>query len=292
MIVPENRYVSYLVGVLFMVLSKIKYILKDYTPRDGSTDGDGYSYSEAVVSEWIERAKTVSPEFSVSGRHVLELGPGSDLGTGIILLALGAESYTAYDIHDLAKRTTVEYYKGLINALTNMNYGIPAHIENNLEELIGENSEKLKFVKSKHFDFTEFADDSFDLIVSQAAFEHFGNPKKTIQEISKKCKSGARFIAVIDIATHSRWLRQKDPLNIYRIHDFIYRLLAQPATPNRVRPEDYRATLAACGWTDIHIDSRKTASVDYVDKVRDSIRPRFRDDHLRDLSIFIAATKA
>ena len=56
--------------------------------------------------------------------------------------------------------------------------------------------------------------DSIDFVFSQAAFEHFENIYQTFEQISVITKPGAIMIAVVDLKTHSRWIRDRDPNNI------------------------------------------------------------------------------
>jgi hypothetical protein len=60
-------------------------------------------------------------------------------------------------------------------------------------------------------------------------------------------------VAEIDLKTHSRWIRDHDPNNIYRYSNAIYRALWFRGIPNRVRPYEYRAIFEAHGWTNVRI---------------------------------------
>ena len=70
---------------------------------------------------------------------------------------------------------------------------------------------------SKDFNIVSaFGESTIDMVFSQAAFEHFDDIESTILQLNKVCKSGATFVAEINLKTHSRWIRDKDPDNIYR----------------------------------------------------------------------------
>ena len=55
-------------------------------------------------------------------------------------------------------------------------------------------------------------------------------------------------VAEVDLMTHSRWIREKDPLNIYRYPQWLYRLFYFRGQPNRVRPSRYREAFQRLGW--------------------------------------------
>ena len=60
------------------------------------------AYDLKVVDEWLSHLKTYTgKDGGLRDKHVLELGPGSDLGVGVYLLAKGAAGYNACDVNDL-----------------------------------------------------------------------------------------------------------------------------------------------------------------------------------------------
>ena len=58
--------------------------------------------------------------------------------------------------------------------------------------------------------------------------------------------------------THSRWIRDKDPNNVYRYHERIYRLFDFRGIPNRVRPYRYRRAFERNGWSNVTTTPRLT----------------------------------
>ncbi len=89
-------------------------------------------------------------------------------------------------------------------------------------------------------DISTFGPNSVDLIFSHAAFEHFDDIDATFQKMSDIARPGCKLVSMIDLKTHTRWISDKDPLNIYRYGDLISSLLKFRGTPNRVRPHEYR----------------------------------------------------
>lgn len=294
----KNATISYCAGVAFLLMSKIKHETSRYTPRDKSGDRNpdaDYAYTTKVVTRWLKMLESDQPGFDLAGKSVLELGPGDSLGTGAILLGLGAERYAAYDVIDLAAGRSVDYYAALLRHHQAQGGALAASPETVLESIAafaaGDDSGRLRFAVSNDFDFSEFRERSIDLVVSQAAFEHFRDPVGVIDRVTPKCRPGAVFLAVVDLITHSRWLRRHDPLNIYRLHQSVYDSLSHIATPNRVRPETYREALEAAGWIDVRLTPFNALPTDYVEAVRDSVLERFRDDRLDHQSLVVTARR-
>jgi hypothetical protein len=88
---------------------------------------------------------------------------------------------------------------------------------------------------------------------------------------------GGVFVAEIDLQTHSRWLRDADPLNIYRYSDGMYNLWRFRGSPNRWRPAEYEAAFAAAGWQDIRVEPLARVSEDVLASCAPRLNARFRD---------------
>ena len=136
-------------------------------------------------------------------------------------------------------------------------------------------------------------DESVDLIVSQAAFEHFDDLHRTIGQMSKLARPGAVLVCEIDLSTHTRWIRDRDPLNIYRYSDAFYNMLKFRGSPNRVRPQAYREMLSDAGWDDIQQYPLAVLDEDYLAGVQPSLARQFKDDasEMGSLSIALCARK-
>src|ERR1019366_2848300 len=111
----------YVAGLGFLTLAKAKNILTGYTsPKPFQvTDTDRcIAYDLKVVDEWLSHLRHYAgQQGNPSNKAVLELGPGSDLGVGLYLLAKGAASYNACDVNDLMKRVPDSFYFRLIDRI-------------------------------------------------------------------------------------------------------------------------------------------------------------------------------
>jgi SAM-dependent methyltransferase len=287
----------YFAGLPFLALAKTKNVLLGYTtpkPFDVRDTERAVNYDFQVVDDWLAHLRQYGGrEPSLVGKNVLELGPGSDLGIGLLLLARGARRYNACDVNDLAKRVPDEFYEAFLARVqsTERNANL-AELKKALTAARSGSDDGINYVVRDDFDLVKaFGPDSMDLVFSQAAFEHFDDIDATVAQLTAVCKPGAMIVAEIDLMTHSRWIRDKDPNNIYRYPELIYRLFSFRGMPNRVRPYRYRKAFERNGWSDIRIIPRLTRG-DHRSGASGMSRA-FRDDvnEMGHLTIVLCATK-
>jgi SAM-dependent methyltransferase len=250
-------------GIAFMALSRAKYILKGYStpkPFDVSEFEKCFEYDIHVVEQWLSNLQKYTHNANfLAGKNVLELGPGSDLGVGIYLLWKGCSQYNACDVNDLMKFTPYSFYEHFFGKLESINSQADIDfLKRQLKETMKGNPSRLNYVIRNDFDIVSaFGEATVDLVFSQAAFEHFDDIDATISQLSTICKPGAILVAEIDLKTHSRWIREKDPNNIYRYPNYVYNIFWTRGFPNRIRPFQYKETFERFGWTDISITPLK-----------------------------------
>ncbi len=227
----------YVAGIVFLALARTKYALRGYyTPTIWSNDDDAASRAHCadIVNTWQREIRRYTGCEKWESANVLELGPGATLNTGVLLMKDGASTYTAVDVFRLVRGE------------------VPAGID---------------YVTDPSFRIDEVTGGRrFDLFVSSAAFEHFDDIFDTIERCSRVANSAATFCVVVDMQTHSRWIRDVDPNNIYRYSDWIYRLFQVKGTPNRKRPSDYVRALSTHGWADIQIVPLITTPQGYAER--------------------------
>jgi SAM-dependent methyltransferase len=166
-----------------------------------------------------------------------------------------------------------------------------ARLRAELAATLGGAPARLRYLVRGDFDLeAAFGRDAFDLVVSQAAFEHFEDVDATFAALARVCRPGALLVAEIDLKTHSRWIRDRDPNNIYRYPDWLYRAFRFRGSPNRLRPRDYAAALARHGWTDIAITPLERLAERHDPR---SVAPRFRSParEMELLSIMLCAKR-
>jgi SAM-dependent methyltransferase len=253
----------YLVGIGFLALAKAANILRGYStpkPFDNSDLARCVDYDLRVVDAWLSHLRAYAPGAdALAGKNVLELGPGSDLGIGIYLLAQGCAQYNACDVHDLVKSTPDGLYERLFARISTL---VPAAeldvLRGQLKLAQAGTPSRLNYRVSERFDVAAatLGASPVDLVFSQAAFEHFDDVGATISQLGAVCRPGAILVAEIDLKTHTRWIRDQDPNNIYRYSRRVYRLFHFRGSPNRVRPYQYKEMLEMHRWTNVVIVPR------------------------------------
>ena len=288
----------YVLGLAFLLFGKIKYYFFNFPTTNPSNIADYeklFEYDIRIVDQWISHLNNYTGnKYNLVNKNVLELGPGSDLGVGFYLLYKGVLKYNAFDIYKLVKNVPIDFYKMLFNILQkSTGFKSISYLERELEKIRENHPSDINYVVDRNFNLvSSFEPNTIDIVFSQAAFEHFVNVEDTIKQLSIVCKPNAICIAEIDLQTHSRWIREMDPNNIYRYGPFIYNLLYAKATPNRIRPYTYFELFNRYGWYDIKIiplsiiDEKKKRPDRYLNK-------NFREvkNEMNYLSIIILAKR-
>lgn len=254
----NRSHYHFILGAVFLFLSKFKNLLYGYaTPKhfDLRQVDRAIEYDIGVVNNWLAHlARYTNNNDLIQNKHILELGPGSDLGAGLYLISLGCDQYSACDVNNLAALVPDIFYDRLIARLAADGKKDAEALKKVINDNKKNRSARLKYHVNKDFNIVDCVGiNTIDLVFSQAAFEHFDDVEKTIQQLSAVCKQGAIAVISVDLMTHSRWIRQKDPNNIYRFPDWFYRLFWYPGMPNRVRPWQYKAYFEQNGWSGLVI---------------------------------------
>ncbi len=294
-----HNYTYYCIGGLFLFLNKIRHIVQGYiTPRIFPINEfqKAIEYDFDVVKNWtLYLNEYLGTNETFQDKTILELGPGADLGVGLILLSCGCKKYNAIDINNLVESVPEEFYQRLFIHIENTQ-GKKTDLDFIRQQLKltqkGTN-DRLNYMCQKRFDLTIFKDEQVDYVFSQAAFEHFDNVENTIRQLSDVVKKGVILVAEIDLKTHTRWIRDMDPLNIYRYNDFIYNLFKFSGIPNRLRPLEYKRILEKYGWGNITIFPLLKVNIEYLEKVKNSLHKKYKNplNQMDYLSIIVCAKK-
>jgi SAM-dependent methyltransferase len=287
----------FLAGIIFLSLSKVKNILQHYTTPseyDCSEVEECINNDLKTVDNWFGALNnyTQNNTFHLN-KNILELGPGSDLGIGVYLLAKGCYQYNALNINDLLKFTPENFYKQFFTRLKKIDNKIDIEfLERQLANAKEGNPSKLNYKVRNDFNIVSaFGKSTIDIVLSYAAFEHFDDLDETVSQLNEVCKPGAIVIAEIDLKTHSRWIRKKDPNNIYRYSRNLYNLFWFRGIPNRIRPYQYKEAFERYEWTDISIIPLMTAI--YNQNIYSGLNQDFinKKNQMEYLSIMFCARK-
>lgn len=281
-------------GWLILFLNKIRHAVLGYTrPRPFAVT----EIEQAIEQDLMvlgKYTKALGNDF-FSGKTVLELGPGADLGVGLALLASGAKSYTSLDVNNLITKAPAKLYQQLFQRLQEqgLNKLAKAEYDAQLSRALQGQGEKLNYIVRKDFSVASLQGQGIDTVISHHAFEHFDNLATLFGQLDDVVVPGGRFIAVVDLQTHTRWIREADPLNIYRYSGGVYNLFKFLGSPNRVRPARYKELLEQYGWEKVEIVPLERLDQAYVKQVAPSLHPDFaKQTDLEILSFLVTATKS
>jgi SAM-dependent methyltransferase len=154
-------------------------------------------------------------------------------------------------------------------------------------------ADRLRYLCRSDFDLSVLGRETIDLAVSHAALEHFDDPRATFRGLRGALRPGGRMIMQIDLQTHTRWIRERDPLNLYRYSDGWYRLWRFRGAPNRLRPHEYAEMLAETGWRDVRMMPDLVLPPPYVSRLRPHLARRFRDpaNRMEWLTVYLCARR-
>ncbi len=283
-----------IVGAVFLIFSRIKYLLLGYTsPKPLSID-DCIAYDNKTVNLWLfYLALYTEKENYLADKNVLELGPGTGIGEGLRLLSKGAFRYNAVDVNRLVDDVPDFFYDRFLEYLKKSDENVDIeYLRREVEKYAGDRGDKLNYICREDFDLVSpFGEETIDIVFSFAAFEHFDDVEETARQLSVICRPGAVLIAQIDLQTHTRWIRHIDPNNIYRFGESFYKFVHFRGIPNRVRPFRYKEIFTKWGWQNV-----KTAPLTHIRDKNKKIKLniQFEDDcnQMDCLSIMLCARKS
>jgi hypothetical protein len=238
-----------ILGLAFLGLAWSKDRLRGYATPNTVAKSDIEGQIAYLLDIFSSLRRFMPQQFNLYGRDVLELSPGASRGSGVLFLAMGARSYHAIDVFDLAGKEDPAFYELLLDRFAE---GIGVDRERARAITCASGNRRFGYTVGRDFDIPRLAEGrTFDLIVSCAAFEHYDSVPDTVAGLTQVAQPGCETIHVIDLRTHSRWIRERDPNNIYRYPEPIYRLFRFPGQPNRQRPADYVQAFKTQGWSDV-----------------------------------------
>lgn len=286
-----NNFINFWFGLLLQVINKARRSLIGYTSAGGSdklSPQDSIKYNQQVLNGWLQYwQKYEGNDVDLVGKTVLELGPGADLGLGALALAKGASKYFALDVFELASGKSDEYYRaGLqhVEKEERLSSAIYEDIIVQIGKSRSMDADRFKYVINPDFNLDVFAENEIDCVFSNAAFQQFDDPVRTIKQLTRVLRPGGLFLSTIDYTSHTRWIRDRDPLNIYRYPKFIYEKLRFRGSPNRFHTSEYEKALKENGWKNIKVFAMESYPEDYVRQVQKSFSAPFNDPK-RDMTV-------
>jgi SAM-dependent methyltransferase len=294
----KNNFFLHTSGAAILLANYVRHTIQGYTDPRGFSSAEiarAAAYDFSVVASWSMHLREYTEnKITFENKHVLELGPGADLGIGAIILAQGAARYTAFDKHNLISHTPHALYEHLVQTseFPKTKFSSTQILEQ-IDRASTSTPDRFIYQVDPKFRINTIAS-PVDIVCSQAAFEHFDDIPKVARELSTIVRQGGILISEIGLQTHSRWIRDLDPLNIYRYSEWFYNLCKFVGAPNRLRPFEYIESFAKAGWHNIQIVPLQVLSSAYITHVRPHLSSRFQSEKndLPILTFMLLATKS
>lgn len=328
--IGSNRVISKWLRVAHMIAAtsrnRLRFARGDIRGTGGST------HTNRQVSESLGYIRRVFEDYRcfgrlqdrwIEGKSVLELGPGDNVGVGLLFLADGAKRVVCldkfYSVHSIEyeREVYIELRKQL-DPDQQRRFDAAVQLDGGLVF----NSEKLEYVYGQGAGEADKAlsGQIFDLILSRAVLEEVYDTDSAFAAMNRLLAAGGMLLHKIDLTDYGTFSGLGlHPLEFLTVPDPIYRLMSNDnGRPNRRMMDYYRDKMLELGLeSEIYItevletnnvchavSGRKVAidfGVDYFDRHRALVRairprllPRFRhlpDQELLAAGVFLAATK-
>ncbi len=212
------------------------------------------SYIKQVVDDYLRYA-AADPQY-LSGKDVLEVGPGDNLGVAIGLIAKGVRSVTCLDRfkprHD--EQRNAQIYRALIA-------GSNAEEQARINQVVQFEGHRIcldteRIISRYGFPIEQAAEHMssrrFDLIISRAVLEHVSDLESAWLSMVKLLKPDGQMWHKVDFRNHGKF-DQFHPLHFLTISESTWNLITSPdPTLNRERLPTYMR-LASCYFDNIKV---------------------------------------
>lgn len=230
---------------------------------------------------------------------ILEIGPGGNVGSSLLMLLAGARSMTCIDYLPWVPATQTEaLYVEIVTAAAREpeTYFVApawrAQARVHPAEVARTLLKQIHYLAPENINTTTLPDASFDGIFSHACFEHFADPATSIRQIARLLRPGGATSHQIDLRDHRDFDRPLGHLK-YRERVWWWANARLPnGVRNRWRTSEYVAAFAAAGLPVVAQEATRTHPITEAQRAR--LHPHFRAMLLEDLSVtsvFLVATK-
>jgi len=185
---------------------------------------------------------------SVKGLHIVEVGPGDYLTSGLSLLAAGAASYTAVDRFpgDHSGATAKEWYRGIQSAWSRFFPSFPWPDYLKADDFPEGYPDRIEVLSTPVEELRQKR--RYDVVCSYQVGEHVSDIHVFARMNALLLKPGGTAVHRVDFSPHGCWSAYPDPLTFLRFPDWLWNLMgAHRGIPNRHRHDEFCAAFEAAG---------------------------------------------
>lgn len=224
-----------------------------------------------IVSYWLSRLP--GGEDAVRGKTVLEVGPGRDMGTVLILAALGAQVSAA---DSAGPRWIPGWHCPFVEALSAGLKASPWHCDlSPLRRSLDADAFDPMSVSRLACAVEELPDDCgnrFEVVLSNSALEHVRDPRGALGRLYRSSRRDALGLHRVDFRDHRDF---GHPLEFLILDDAQLELetgAVKYQIGNRARPSEYSSFFADAGFAVLDFEVGAWCSQDYVDDFIERLR--------------------
>jgi len=213
---------------------------------------------------------------AIKNKSILELGPGINFGTALILLCWGAKKVAVSDrfLAQYNDNYHSQVYQEIVNLLTVDYPNINTSPITDCIKNISHKTQGLYTIQSSLEKLSSIFPNEFDITLSNAVFEHLYNPMSAFESLYDCMTDGAIGHHQVDFRDHRNFDK---PLEFLLLDELSFHALMQDAScefGNRIRPYQMQYMFEMVGFKDISVDINMTANNEYLSNFLVRLRPR------------------
>ncbi len=237
------------------------------------------AYFALCVKEYFEKLGVAPADAMqyLTGKKILEYGPGDVLGVALLLYAHGAELVHCVDRFPLSRisEKSLRIYWAILNALdeNKKTRALGAFKQFGKPES-GFNPNAIAYTVTP--DGLSGKQRHYDLIISRAVLEHVNDLEKTIQDISDALKTSGVSLHQVDLKSHG--LDRYTPYDFLTWPETLFKLMySHKGFPNRWRVDKYREWLGKSGLHIRQLTPTGTLARHEIAIIQPTLAPQFRN---------------
>lgn len=253
-------------------------------------------YFRDCTDAYFEKLGVAPSEVSsfLSGKTLMEYGPGDLPGVAALMVARGAEKVFCVDRFPLVNLS--EKNASVMRQLIDGSHGVErdrlmACLANPNDPSAGFDPRRIEYVVRPSG--LSGLRSAVDMVFSRAVLEHVNDLEATFADMTAALRPEALAIHLVDLRSHG--LHKVNPLDFLEWSPALWNLMySEKGVPNRWRIDKYRAAVAQLPVNLLSLAATKLASNEQVRQVRPGLADLFQgvsDDDLRWLGFWLVFRK-
>ena len=230
----------------------------------------------------------------LSGKTVLEYGPGDVPGVALLMVANGATKVFCVDRFPMLALTpkNIRTIELLLEACEpDQRSRMQECFVRDGEPASGWNAARIEYLVEQRG--LSHLDGVVDVAISRAVLEHVNDLAATFADIDRSLKPGGVSVHLVDLKSHG--LHDREPLDFLTWPDWLWNIMySNKGVPNRLRADRYRAAIELTGLVVRSMTPTTRAERSEVESIRPRLARAFRavsDEDLAWLGFWVVLEK-